>query len=1112
MNLPRLSALFAAACLLAIGAGSAGAAPASIQLDFGAPVAETVTDKDGEGTGFDFVVPNAGGTEYDASRIDLQAANGLLELTATQGSNGSADSLKNQLVSHVDTTASGVIGARLLGPLTPLATSPQQGGIILGPDQDNYVKLVASASGSGPKIQFYREIDGAGAQISSIGLTQQEWDAIETLDLYIRTDPGTGSVTAQYSVNGQPRLDVTNGAGAASYTIPSASRSLFFQADARAGIIGLTNFAPDVAVSFDWFRAGECVATGGNPGVATVAPVDGATEVARNTPVTAEVSLPNCGGIDPTSLTSDTAKIVDTVTGQPVPATTNTTGGGDAIIVQPSVLLEPNRTYEFQVSAGLEDLSGAPFAPHASSFTTGEDLGSGGTGTFEGSFSKQATSAPLLEGGAGYTSLAKGPDGKLYAVTNFGSIFRFPINGDGTLGAAEQITTISESEGGPRVIIGLAFDPASTPSDPILWVTHNDTSFASAPDWSGKITRLTGGDLQNAEDVIVGLPRSAHDHMSNSLAFDAAGHLFLIQGSNSAMGAPDNGWAQRPERQLTAAVLELDPSALPAQLPLDVTTAGGGGTYDPFAPGAPLTVYASGVRNAYDLLFHSNGHLYVPGNGSAAGGSTPSSPVPLPDACESRIDDAVNGDYTGPSVIGDSGISAQHDYLYRVEDGGYYGHPNPTRCEWVMGGGNPTAGVDPEEVTNYPEGTQPDRNYRGVAFDFGPHYSPNGVVEYSSPSFGGALQGTMMIVRWSAGDDIILITPNAGDGEVATYQTGVPGLSGFENPLDIAEDTDTGNLYVIEYPDPSTSTNPSRILLLTPGVPPGGDTTAPEVADRAPADGATGVAVDADVTVDFSEALDPASVTGATVQIAPQGGSALASTRTLAASDTQVVLDPDADLDPDTQYTVTLTGGVTDAAGNPLDGAPVTWSFTTAPATGGEGAYRFDGAQVVIEAENADASTDRDGHSWDPASPPAGAVGGALTLSPDSGDAWGDIASVPGAAPELGFEVEFPAAGTYRLALRGLAPDTGGNSVHVGLDGQLTTTSDAITTGAFGSWQWLTWSSGGPNPATITVPSAGVHTVNVWGREDGFVLDRLVIAEQGEATPTGEGPAESSRS
>src|SRR4029453_14081095 len=122
-----------------------------------------------------------------------------------------------------------------------------------------------------------------------------------------------------------------------------------------------------------------------------------------------------------------------------------------------------------------------------------------------------------------------------------------------------------------------------------------------------------------------------------------------------------------------------------------------------------------------------NGQLYVPANGSAADGSTPSSPSTLPASCKRRIDADAKGDYTGPAVNGMMHIAtAQSDFLYRVVKGGYYGHPNPQRCEWVLNGGNPTTANDPAEVAQYGIGTQPDRNWRRFAFDFGLHYSPNG--------------------------------------------------------------------------------------------------------------------------------------------------------------------------------------------------------------------------------------------------------------------------------------------------------------------------------------------------------------------------------------------------
>src|SRR5947208_3267380 len=75
------------------------------------------------------------------------------------------------------------------------------------------------------------------------------------------------------------------------------------------------------------------------------------------------------------------------------------------------------------------------------------------------------------------------------------------------------------------------------------------------------------------------------------------------------------------------------------------------------------------------------------------------------------------------------------------------------------------SGTDANEVKEYPAGTQPDRNYRGSAFDFGKNYSPDGVIEYLGSQFGGALNHAMLICRYSGGDDVVALTP-ASDGSV----------------------------------------------------------------------------------------------------------------------------------------------------------------------------------------------------------------------------------------------------------------------------------------------------------------------------------------------------------
>ncbi|MEJ7681270.1 MAG: T9SS type A sorting domain-containing protein [Segetibacter sp.] len=219
---------------------------------------------------------------------------------------------------------------------------------------------------------------------------------------------------------------------------------------------------------------------------------------------------------------------------------------------------------------------------------------------------------------------------------------------------------------------------------------------------------------------------------------------------------------------------------------------------------APLTIYASGIRNAYDLVWHSNGSLYVPTNGSAAGGNTPASVTGTL---------RPNGTtYRGPSVPALTNVQqTQKDFLFRVVKGGYYGHPNLLRGEYVLNGGNPTSGTDRSEVTSYPVGTLPDVNWRGYAFDFKSNVSPNGAIEYKSSVFNGALKGKLLVVRYSQHDDIITLTPGTSKDIVSSIEgKAIAGFSGFIDPLDLTENVKNGNIYVSEYG------GDGRIVLLRP--------------------------------------------------------------------------------------------------------------------------------------------------------------------------------------------------------------------------------------------------------------------------------------------------------
>ena len=507
-------------------------------------------------------------------------------------------------------------------------------------------------------------------------------------------------------------------------------------------------------------------------------------------------------GLDNSTVTTSNVTLTRISDGSVVPANVNSTGGGDAITLVPAVVLDANTMYRFDISSNVMDLNGQNMIPFSVTFTTGTESSEIPTNLTGVQFNKVELPNTVDPTGLGYATLTIGPDGKLYAARIDGLIRRYDIQPDGTLTNPQDLTGLKAHRRLPavasddKILIGLEFDPSSTASNLIAWVTYSGTfTVSNGPAWDGNIARLTGANLQNVEDIVINLPRSLKDHLTNSIAFGPAGSLYFSQGGNSAMGRADGTWGNRDERLLSAAVLKLDVNNLPSSLPIDAKTEEGG-TYNPYANGAPLTLYATGVRNAYDLVFHSNGELYVPTNGSAAGGNSPTSDpnaslymAPHPDAPA----------YTGPTNIPalTNITPSQNDWMFRVVEDGYYGHPNPLRGEYVLNRGD----VDVEN----PEynGIVADPNYRleGVAYDFEKNKSPNGVIEYQSAAFAGKLQGMLLVVRYSAQDDIIILEPGSGSNKniiAATDGTAI-GLDGFNDPLDLIEDPTTGNIYVSEY-------------------------------------------------------------------------------------------------------------------------------------------------------------------------------------------------------------------------------------------------------------------------------------------------------------------------
>lgn len=105
------------------------------------------------------------------------------------------------------------------------------------------------------------------------------------------------------------------------------------------------------------------------------------------------------------------------------------------------------------------------------------------------------------------------------------------------------------------------------------------------------------------------------------------------------------------------------------------------------------------------------------------------------------------------------------------------------------------------------------------------------------------------------------------------------------------------------------------------------DHTPPTITGRTPAPGSTDVALGSVVTVGFDEAVEPTSVTASTVRLYATGSSTDVPA-SLSVSGSSVTLTPTAPLAYGTSYTVSVSTGVTDLAGNGLAAAD-TWTFTT---------------------------------------------------------------------------------------------------------------------------------------------------------------------------------------
>jgi hypothetical protein len=384
-----------------------------------------------------------------------------------------------------------------------------------------------------------------------------------------------------------------------------------------------------------------------------------------------------------------------------------------------------------------------------------------------------------------------------------------------------------------RLVLGLTVDPDSTPDNVVLWAGHSDVQQATGDANSGMVSRLSGPGLSVARAVITGLPRAIANHSTNNVHFGPDGRLYIAQGGNTGAGSANDSISEfgpRPEQPLSAAILVADvkapgfdgsctPGDDPTGAIMDST-----GVASRDVP-CDVAVYASGMRNAFDFTFHSNGQMYAVDNGLGVEGAHPTL---APDPLHWSPGDGCEGPVLGLEEVEAHNPGTRSDVLYRVEEGGYYGHPNPSRDECIFYGANPTPGLDGpvkqtggathfQEATTYPVGRMPDPNFRPALFSFADHKSTNSIIEYRSDVFCGALQGDLLVAYYSGFDQIRRLSLSPSGGEVLSdiilrrSDVGSGGPAQLVDPLAMSQDP-SGRIYVSEF-------GGGRITVFEPVVP-----------------------------------------------------------------------------------------------------------------------------------------------------------------------------------------------------------------------------------------------------------------------------------------------------
>ena len=349
------------------------------------------------------------------------------------------------------------------------------------------------------------------------------------------------------------------------------------------------------------------------------------------------------------------------------------------------------------------------------------------------------------------TQAAWGPDGRLYVASLNGSVTALELDDQYNVIRSQFIPAVQHLRN--NQILGIGFSPWE-PSSAFqiylgharLFVTEGVSGIRPAP-YLGGVSALASPQFQPVS-LLSGLPSSNHDHGVNGIAFDNLGQLYVPQGGNTNAGVPDpriGGLDESPLSE-TIVVASIRRADFDGRITYRDSRTGAvsadqnDGLYAEISGGTGVRAFVSGLRNAFDLVWATNGRLYGTDNGPNDGFGAAS----------------MGAASEGPEP-------AAMDKVLLLARGRYYGHANRSRGR-----------TDPRE--NYYRGVW---DSPGVAWYTPPLVdlpsSKDGIDEYRATTFGGALRGALLVQEWN--ENLFALKLSADGRRVESVTKKVPGTN-----------------------------------------------------------------------------------------------------------------------------------------------------------------------------------------------------------------------------------------------------------------------------------------------------------------------------------------------